>query len=254
MRFLKTIFILLALAPRPVWAAGCASKDEAVALKVAALRQQLISAALSCHEGAAYHAMAMRHRSELAASDATLKTFFAPRGGPASYTSFKNKAATLSLQLQARDGTAFCADMRTLFTALESHGPNALIAARGTSDAGNICRQFPLVPISVRVPEPIPAPRISIPIHLVKAVPVKPFRAASIRTDLPRIAAAEPLPQQVADDPVPPRPPRSWMRPRTYAESRPTGDGWYERSYGPPPGWYPPPPRPRWYSREEEDE
>jgi hypothetical protein len=254
MRLLKTIFILLALVPRPVLAAGCASKGEAAALKVVALRQQLISGALSCHEGAAYHAMAMRHHGELAASDATLKTFFALRGGAAGYAAFQKKAAALSQQLQAPDGTAFCADMRNLFAALKTQSPGALVAARGTSDAGGTCRQFPLVPVPVRVSEPVAAPRISIPIHLVKAVPVKPYRAGSIRTDLPRIAVAEPPPQQVVDDPLPPRPPRSWMRPRAYADSRPTGDGWYERSYGPPPGWYPPPPRPRWYSREDEEE
>ena len=76
---------LLALAnpalTNSAWAAGCATPSEAAALKTAVIQQELMVAALQCHETAAYNRFVMNYRGELQASDATLKSFFVRRGG-----------------------------------------------------------------------------------------------------------------------------------------------------------------------------
>jgi len=107
---------LLALA-NPAWAAGCASPIDASALKTAVMQQELMVAALQCHEASAYNRFVMSYRGELQSSDATLKAFFVRRGGEhgeAGYDTFKTKAANLSALEQARDAKSFCADAQAM--------------------------------------------------------------------------------------------------------------------------------------------
>ena len=95
---------LLAFA-NPALAAGCASPGDASALKTAVMQQELMVAALQCHEADAYNRFVMTYRGELQSSDAALKAFFVRRGGEhgeAGYDTFKTKAANLSALEQAR--------------------------------------------------------------------------------------------------------------------------------------------------------
>ena len=116
------------------WAAGCASPEEASALKTAVLQQELMVAALQCHESGAYNRFVNTYRPELQSSDATLKTFFVRRGGEhgeAGYDTFKTKAANLSALEQARNGGAFCADAHVLFDLPIEERYNAAIKLLG---------------------------------------------------------------------------------------------------------------------------
>src|SRR6516164_3714344 len=101
-------------------AAGCATPAESTALKTAVMQQELMVAALQCHEARAYNRFVMTYRGELQASDAALKAFFVRRGGEhgeAGYDTFKTKAANLSALEEARHAASFCADAHALFAA-----------------------------------------------------------------------------------------------------------------------------------------
>src|SRR3954463_6081379 len=127
------------------WAAGCASPLEAAALKTAVLQQELMVAALQCHESGAYNRFVNTYRPELQSSDASLKAFFVRRGGEhgeAGYDAFKTKAANLSALEEARNAGGFCADARVLFEAAMSHHGSLMsfVDQRSlTSDMGNVC-------------------------------------------------------------------------------------------------------------------
>jgi hypothetical protein len=138
------------------WAAGCASPQEASALKTAVLQQELMVAALQCHESGAYNRFVNTYRPELQSSDATLKTFFVRRGGEhgeAGYDTFKTKAANLSALEQARNAASFCADAHALFqAALANRGSlmSFVDAHSGAADIGNICVESRPAPVLAR--------------------------------------------------------------------------------------------------------
>ena len=272
---------LLALA-NPALAAGCASPNEAAALRTAVIQQELMVAALQCHEAGAYNRFVMNYRGELQASDAALKAFFVRRGGEhgeAGYDTFKTKAANLSALEQARNAGAFCADAHALFAAAFAHRGSLMSfveAHAGSADIGGICAESrPLLtrtdakpdlspPVKVAAQSPVESAAIGgVPAHNVPAIPYR-------RED--RISSAPPrgdeevarddtdedaAPSYTNDDdaPPPPRPRYYGVRQRDYYS-----DQGY-RAYGPPPGWqqdwrdYPPPPPPRygWYPRDPYD-
>jgi hypothetical protein len=180
------------------WAAGCANPDEASALKTAVLQQELMVAALQCHESGAYNRFVNTYRPELQSSDATLKTFFVRRGGEhgeAGYDTFKTKAANLSALEQARNGTAFCADAHVLFqAALANRGTlmSFVDAHSGAADIGNICVESRPAPVLARAIEK-------------PATPVKAIAVAAVATPAPAAAATpKPIaPAQVAVAGVP---------------------------------------------------
>ncbi|SRR5579883_103626 len=171
------------------WAAGCASPTEAAALKTAVLQQELMVAALQCHESGAYNRFVTTYRPELQSSDASLKAFFVRRGGEhgeAGYDAFKTKAANLSALEQARDARAFCADAHALFqAALANQGSlMSFVNSRpGAADVGNICIDSRPSPLLAKAEE--------------KPLPAKPVPAAI------KVAAAPPAPAAVAVSGVP---------------------------------------------------
>src|SRR3954470_8726962 len=138
------------------WAAGCATPSEAAALKTAVIQQELMVAALQCHETAAYNPFVMNYRGELQSSDATLKAFFVRRGGEhgeAGYDTFKTKAANLSALEQARDARSFCADAHALFTGVLAHRGSLMSfvdAKSGDTGLGNICIESRPVPVMAK--------------------------------------------------------------------------------------------------------
>lgn len=143
------------------WAAGCASPEEASALKTAVLQQELMVAALQCHESGAYNRFVTTFRPELQSSDASLKAFFVRRGGEhgeAGYDTFKTKAANLSALEQARDAHAFCGDAHALFQAALTYRGSLMsfVNSRpGAADIANICIESRPRPQIAAAPAPI---------------------------------------------------------------------------------------------------
>ena len=266
---------LLALA-NPALAAGCATPSEAAALKTAVIQQELMVAALQCHETAAYNRFVMNYRGELQASDATLKSFFVRRGGEhgeAGYDSFKTKAANLSALEQARNAQGFCADAHTLFAAAFAHQGSLMsfVESRaGQTDIGGICaesrpvlakadtRPVPVIAkpetrvnVAEARPAEVPASVGGVPVHSLPAIPYRhEIAAPPAREELARDDDEDDDLAYADDEALPPPPPR----PRYYdTGARPA---YAPRNYGPPPGWgqqawrdYPPPPPSYWYRR-----
>jgi hypothetical protein len=209
---------LIALAD-PALAAGCANPAEAAALKTAVMQQELMVAALQCHETSAYNRFVTSYRPELQDSDATLKSFFVRRGGEhgeAGYDTFKTKAANLSALEQARDSRNFCADAHALFTAaMENRGSLASFVDAKASDIGNVCTESRPVMTAAADQPPIAAPTkavavvriadvqgaksdmksdvkpavkmakadvVAVPDHATPALPWRPEDAAPVRT------------------------------------------------------------------------
>jgi hypothetical protein len=256
----------------PALAADCASPAEAAALKTAVMQQELMVAALQCHEAGAYNRFVINYRGELQSSDAALKAFFVRRGGEhgeAGYDTFKTKAANLSALEQARDAQSFCADAHALFgAALANQGSlMSFVGARaGATNIGNVCVESRPAPLAVRAEiKPVPAPvKVANAQPAIVAVggvptfnePAIPYRQANAAP--PPAAAPAPAPVPVRDvarnddeedaaptyanadenDAPPPRPRYYQIRERSYDNN---GYGAYAppppRNYGPPPGW-----------------
>jgi hypothetical protein len=94
--------------------ARCADANEDLApLKTAALQQELMVAALSCHAVRAYNRFVRNHQAELLDADAALLTYFARHngdGGTAGYNAFKTERANAASLRSAQDSEAFCYD------------------------------------------------------------------------------------------------------------------------------------------------
>lgn len=150
MKIIRTAVAAVALCAtmNPAWAGDrCATPDDALALKTAAIQQQLMVAAFTCHDADAYNRFVMAYQGELQRSDAVLKAFFVHRGGrhgQADYDSYKTKAANLYALSEARDDRAFCAVAGELFAAaLATQSPLAAFVAAAPSAPGfaEICVQ-----------------------------------------------------------------------------------------------------------------
>src|SRR4051794_21339419 len=74
----------------------CVRRNERMALKVAALQQQLMVAALSCHAIPLYNRFVISYRRDLQRSDNALKGFFIRHGSVADYHAFKTRLANNS--------------------------------------------------------------------------------------------------------------------------------------------------------------
>jgi hypothetical protein len=95
----------------------CARAPDLIALQVAALQQRLMVAALTCGEAELYNRFVNSYRSELIASDDTLKDFFARFGedGTSHYHAFKTKMANVYSALSNADPGQFCTAVRASF-------------------------------------------------------------------------------------------------------------------------------------------
>ena len=291
MKTASAAIALLALANpvliNPVWAAGCATPDEATALRAAVIQQELMVAALQCRETRAYNRFVMTYRGELQASDATLKSFFVRRGGEhgeSGYDSFKTKAANLSALEQARNAPAFCADARALFaSAFANRGSlvSFVEAHAGSTDIGSICAESrpvlaragvtPVVGTgqSVKVAE-AGSPEVGgVPTYNSPAMPYRrsdPVAAAPrIEDDVVRddddADEDDFAPPSYREDVVPRQTLQRYYQTRAQDQAGPgygygyAPPSYTPPSYGPPPGWRrdwrdyppPPPPPPRWY-------
>lgn len=101
------------------WAEGfCANPEERTALKVAALQQELMVAALSCSETRSYNRFVLAYRGDLQRSDAALQTYFLrrdPQRGMADYNAYKTRLANDASLRSLHDIDGYCMDARAAF-------------------------------------------------------------------------------------------------------------------------------------------
>ena len=79
-------------------AASCVRPQDMKALQAAALQQQLMVAALTCHDTADYNLFVTTYRSELLESDQALKDFFLRQDvhkGTDGYNAYKTRLANV---------------------------------------------------------------------------------------------------------------------------------------------------------------
>ena len=194
-RVCLSLLALIVACADPAHAMDCATQADTAALKTAMMQQELMVAALQCREAGAYNRFVINYRTELQASDATLKAFFARRGGKfgeAGYDTFKTKAANLSALHQARDSRSFCADAHGLLTAALAHkGSLTSFVEKRTArvNIGNMCvepRSAPIVvaraegkaaPVKVAAAR-IPDAGVDVPVYDRPAIPYG--RAATV--------------------------------------------------------------------------
>ncbi|HVV64630.1 MAG TPA: hypothetical protein VHC42_04125 [Rhizomicrobium sp.] len=112
------------------WAAGCARPEEAIALKAAAMQQELMVAALYCNDVAPYNHFVVSHQRELQKSDAMLLRFFVHgHGGAAAYHAYKTGLAN-DFSLTGLHGMqAFCAMANAHFDAAQNAGASVSLAS-----------------------------------------------------------------------------------------------------------------------------
>jgi len=151
-------------------AARCAEPQDMSALQIAALQQQLMVAALTCHDVADYNRFVISHRPELRASDRALLRFFVRQGaqkGGDGYNAYKTKLANDSSLRSVRDGQ-FCPSADAAFTdarafkgslaelVSQPSSRNATGYAGCTSDEGGVAQMADAAPS-------LPAPRVIAP-------------------------------------------------------------------------------------------
>lgn len=94
---------------------SCLKRKEMVALKVAAIQQQLMVAALTCHAIPRYNQFVLSHRKQLLVSDNALKAYFVRSGGIARYHAYKTKLANNSSLTSIGDVDSYCRDAFAAF-------------------------------------------------------------------------------------------------------------------------------------------
>jgi len=128
---------------------SCASRSDAMALKTAAVQQQLMVAAFMCHDTNAYNLFVHTYQTDLQESDASLKSYFVHRlgrRGQAAYDTYKTKVANLAGLSQARNDKAFCGAANRLFAeALDSPASLSSFVEDAPSPPGfrNVCVNVP---------------------------------------------------------------------------------------------------------------
>jgi len=99
----------------------CATPGEIATLRVAALQQQLMVAALTCHEVRAYNRFVIDYRPQLQRSDHAMLALFMRKdgrsGGDAHYNAYKTKLANVSMLQQNADSGGYCSEARAMFEA-----------------------------------------------------------------------------------------------------------------------------------------
>jgi len=112
----------MAMACEPAFASDrCATHDEVATLKVAALQQQMMVAALTCHQTGAYNRFVRTFRPELQRSDHAMLSLFVRKDssdGDADYNAYKTKLANVSMLKENEEGRSFCRDAKANFAAL----------------------------------------------------------------------------------------------------------------------------------------
>jgi hypothetical protein len=115
---------------------ACARPDEALALKTAALQQELMVAALYCNDEGLYNRFVVSYQRDLQNSDATLLSFFARgHGGASAYHTYKTNLAN-DFSLSGLHGMqSYCSAANAAFgAALNPSGPATLAGFVSTQE------------------------------------------------------------------------------------------------------------------------
>jgi hypothetical protein len=99
----------------------CARPDEVTAIQTAAIQQQLMVAALYCHEVTRFNEFQTGYSRELRTSDGALLRMFqrlyGPRQGQSEYHSFKTRLANNSSIRSIHDNPEYCHEASQVFAA-----------------------------------------------------------------------------------------------------------------------------------------
>lgn len=123
------------LLSNPLAASECASPSDQAALKTAAVQQQLMVAALICHDVYEYNRFVVGHRGELIDSDDALKAYFQKgdkQRGTATYNKYKTELANAASLLSSREPDSFCDAAAHAFDAVL--GPASLASIVASAD------------------------------------------------------------------------------------------------------------------------
>ena len=109
--------------------------EEVSAIRVAAIQQELMVAALTCHEVSRFNQFQTGYGPELRSSDATLlrmfRRLYGGRRGEAAYHAFKTKLANDSSMRSIHDNPGYCQEAGAMFaTALADARPTLAAFAR----------------------------------------------------------------------------------------------------------------------------
>jgi hypothetical protein len=131
-------FIACGAIINPAMAESCVTRSEAMALKTAAVQQQLMVAAYQCNGVKSYNSFVRAYQPELRASDAALKAYFVrSSGSERGYDAYKSKVANVSALSQSQDSNGFCNASHELFAAaLSGRGSLASFVADAPSPPG----------------------------------------------------------------------------------------------------------------------
>jgi hypothetical protein len=154
-----------------VWAAteaGCARPEELSAVKVAAIQQRLMVAALSCNAAPLYNNFVTTYQKDLQASDRNLESFFRRlhgKTGTEDYHAFKTHLANASSMQSIRDITGYCSSAKEMFDVALDPGRSTLTVFAASQktmadDAFSPCQfQTAGVVHSATPPAHVPVPR-----------------------------------------------------------------------------------------------
>ena len=199
----------LALMAGNAWAAAsCARPQDVTALRTAALQQQLMVAALTCHDAADYNRFVTSSQDELQKSDKALMNFFVrqdARTGADDYNAYKTWLANASSLSSQRD-PKFCRSAKVAFdVALNRKGALAELASERPTpiETGYAICSPGAAKTEVADAAPSPPPRRLTLSESTPSVPVpklapRPLRA-SPAVSPQRVAAVAALPRGKAD-------------------------------------------------------
>jgi hypothetical protein len=123
-----TIMALCGMMGQALASGACARGDEAMALKTAAMQQELMVAALYCNDVGLYNRFVVSYQHDLQSSDAALLSFFVHgHGGASAYHTYKTNLAN-DFSLSGLHGMqAYCSTANAAFgAALNPSGPSTL--------------------------------------------------------------------------------------------------------------------------------
>lgn len=238
--------------------AGCAQPREMAALRVAALRQHLMVAALACHEASYFNQFVTSYQGEFLESDHALLRFFAREGsGEDGYNAYKTHEANES-SLRSLHDPRYCAAAESAFyIALHHNLPLAQLATeeapllhvgyRSCERSADVmdasfaapARHADMMETAAAAPAPV-APAIAAPAATPAPAPERLAEAAPAPATTPmpapqdeEVVPADPAQDETADNYAPPPPPAQYRAAYTspYAYN-PYYRGWYP--YAPP--------------------
>lgn len=114
-RICGAMLVLLGLTAGANARTYCARAKEITALKTAAMQQELMVAALTCHQADLYNRFVTGHRTALRRSDRVLRHYFARHGGMAAYHTYKTHLANTASLASIHDNKGYCARTRAMF-------------------------------------------------------------------------------------------------------------------------------------------